>query len=153
MESENKVYRSRISVLLLGLIVTLFLLIVIPTIIKHSYAELRGTIVAFLFMVLVFTGIRYVISGNKLYLKIWFVFNICIINITDIASLERTYNPISSAAASFKRLSIRRKTGWMLISPVREKEFVETLTTINPDIVVHIPSKKGKWWHFLGWDI
>ena len=40
-----------------------------------------------------------------------------------------------------KRLNIHFASGstFWLISPVREKEFVETLKTINPKIEVHIP--------------
>ena len=49
---------------------------------------------------------------------------------------------------------IRFKTGRMfwLISPVREKEFIEALKAINPNINVQIPEKTGKW-RIWDWDI
>jgi hypothetical protein len=118
----------------------------------------------FLCIVFSITGNRAIISGNKLYLKIWFI-PVGSANILDIISIERTYNPISSPAASLKRLCIRFKRGvsysnwatWQsapiwLLSPVKEKEFVEALKTINPAIYVKIVDKQGKW-RFWDWDI
>jgi len=107
-----------------------------------------------LFGILIITGMRCVISGEKLYLKMWFISNRGV-NISDIVLVKRSYNPIASHAASFKRLSIHFKTGgiFWLISPVREKEFIEALKAINPNIYVHIPEKTGKWWRFWDWDI
>ena len=40
----------------------------------------------------------------------------------------------------------------MLISPVREQEFIEDLKAINPDIYVRIPIKEGIW-RIYNWDI
>lgn len=78
------------------------------------------------------------------------------VNISDIISTERSYNPLSSPAASLKRLHIRfwngAKQPYMLISPVREKEFIEELIAVNPDIYIHIPDKKGRW-RIQDWDI
>ena len=155
---EKKVFRSRISVFLLGIILALFFLISIPALIQYSYAGLRGLGVSFLFIVLLFTGMRYVISGNKLYLKMWFISDRGV-NIADIASVKRSYNPISSHAASLKRLEIRLVKGVKnyrypcFISPVREKEFIEELKANNQRIEVCVHEKKGKWWHFWDWDI
>ena len=156
MENEKKVFRSRISVFLLVLIFALCSLISIPALIQYSYAGLRGLGVCFLFIVLLFTGMRYVISGNKLYLKMWFISDRGV-NITDIASVKRSYNPISSHAASLRRLEIRLVKGVnrfpCFISPIREKEFIEELKANNQRIKVCVPEKKGKWWHFWDWDL
>ena len=102
-------------------------------------------------VILVWGGIRYVISGEKLYLNMWFAPNVSV-NISDIASAERSYNPISSPASSFKRLKIKSVKGCWLISPVRENEFVEALKAVNPNIVINIPETKGKW-RIWDWDI
>ena len=75
-------------------------------------------------------------------------------NISDIVSVKRSYNLLASPAFSLKRLRIHFKTGsfdW-LISPVREKEFIEALKAINPDIDVCIPEETGKW-RLWDWDI
>jgi hypothetical protein len=109
----------------------------------------------FLFVVFLFSGMRYVISGNKLYLKMWFIPNGSM-NIMNIVSVERSYNLLSAPAASLKRLRIglgeKAKFPYTLISPVREQEFIEELKKINPDIYFHVPVKKGIW-RIWDWDI
>lgn len=101
------------------------------------------------------TGMRYILSGSELSLKIWFIPG-WRVNIADIRSVERSYNPLSSPAASFKRLRISLKGNanysYLLISPVREPEFVDALRAINPDIQVYVPEKKGIW-RIWDWDI
>ena len=89
------------------------------------------------------------------YVKTW-IFPAKGVNIADIVSVKRSYNPLSSPAASLKRLRIsfkkRAKYPYMLISPVREREFIEALKAVNPDIRVDIPEKKGVW-RIWDWDI
>lgn len=152
---EKKVFRSRISVLLLGLILAIFIPVSLPMFQHKIYSGmciLGGT---FAFIVLLFTGMRYIISGNKLYVKIWMI-PIGSVKISDIVSVERSYNPLSSPAGSLKRLRIgsgkRTKYSYMLISPVREQEFIEDLKAINPNISVHVPIKK-RVWRIHDWDI
>ncbi len=152
---DQKVFRSRISVLLLGFTLAIFIPCTIPMI-KHMI--IPGLYImggSFLFMVILVTGMRYIISGCKLFVKIW---NIPCgsVEIANIISVRRSYNPLSSPAASLKRLSIsldgKTKFPYMLISPVREKEFIEELKTLNPNIFVRVPVKKGIW-RVQDWDI
>lgn len=100
----------------------------------------------FFFIIFIFTGIRYIISGSKLVLKIWFIPGGSV-NIADICSVERSYNLLSSPAASLKRLRIsfmkKAKYPYMLISPIAEQKFIDGLKIINPDINVNVPEKKG----------
>jgi len=151
----KKVFRSRQSVLIIAFILAIFIPCTIP-IIKHMI--IPGMIImggTFLFMVFLFGGMRYIISGDKLLVKIWIIPSGSV-KIADIISVERSYNPLSSPAASLKRLRIglrkSAKFPYMLISPVREKEFIEELKKINPDIYVNIPIKKGIW-RIQDWDI
>ena len=161
---NQKVFRSRISVLLVGFLLAVLIPCTIATIkymIIRSLFILGGLLVLIIFS---FTGFRYIISGNKLCLKVWFI-PMGSANIALIIAVERTYNPISSPAASFKRLRIRFKKGinysnWLtwqcapdwLVSPVREKEFVEELKNVNPSIAVNISDEKEKW-RVQDWDI
>ena len=155
MEKQKKVFRSRISVLLVGFILAIFIPSTIPMI-KHMIISglliMGGT---FLFIVLLFGGMRYIISGNTLYLKIWNIPSGSV-RISSIISIKRSYNPLSSPAASLKRLRldlrISEKYPFMLISPVKETEFIEELKTVNPDIIVNVPPKKGVW-RIQDWDI
>ena len=157
MENQKveKVFRSRISVLLIGFILIIIIPQLIPMIRYKNYEGLYILIGVLAFILFLFTGMRYVISDGKLYVKMWFIPNGSV-NIENIVSVERTYNPLSSAAASLKRLCInfnnRMLFPFWLISPNREQEFIEELKMINPDIQVNIPNYKGIW-RFWDWDI
>jgi hypothetical protein len=152
MEQSSKTFRSRISVLLIGLLAlfTGTCLGILPDAARDSGPGfiLGG---AFLFALFISTGMRYTLSGNSLYVRIWFI-PYGKLTVTDIVSVKRTYNPLSSPAASLKRLRIRSANRFWLVSPVREEEFIEELKAINPEIYVNVPVKKGKW-HIWDWDI
>ena len=107
--------------------------------------------IVFIPVVFILTGIRYLISDNKLYLKLW-KFKIASLNIYEIYSIQRSYNPLSSPAASIKRLKISLIKDFALISPVDEKKFIEELISINPDIKINV-SEKNVCIRFWDWDI
>ena len=144
----KKVFRSRISVLLIVLILTIFIPTFIPMFKYKTYGGLYISGVVLVFIILIFSGMRYVISDGKLYVKMWFIPNGSV-NIADIVTVNRSYNPLSSPAASLKRLCIN---SYWLISPVREEKFIDELKAINPNISVHVPIRKGIW-RFWDWDI
>ncbi|MDR2910193.1 MAG: PH domain-containing protein [Bacteroidales bacterium] len=147
MKTTRKTFRSRISVL-----ITLFILATSMPIFTYGFQITYSIGGVLLFIVIILTGIRYVISDGKLYSKMWFI-PWGSIKIEDIVSVKRSYNPLSSPAASLKRLCIGFGNGkFGLISPVREDEFIETLKTINPNIEINIPETKGKW-RIWDWDI
>ena len=159
---KDKIFRSRFSVLFIGFMLAIFIIAVIPMFQRGIYQGINFLIIVFMFLVFLFFGIRYVISGDKLYLKIWMITSGSV-NIMDIISIKRSYKqPLSSPSASFKRLRIGltgakfgtkgMKFPYLLISPVREQEFIDELKAINPDIQVHVPVKKGIW-RVQDWDI
>jgi len=154
-QKENKVFRSRISVLMAGFILAIFIPSTIPMI---KYMIISGLVImggTFLLVVLMFSGMRYIISGDTLYVKIWFIPSGSV-KISSITSIKRSYNPLSSPAAALKRLRLdlrkSEKYPYILISPVRETEFIEELKAVNPDITVNVPQKKGIW-RIQDWDI
>ncbi|MDR0794617.1 MAG: PH domain-containing protein [Tannerella sp.] len=153
MENKKLTFKSRVS----GLLVIIFLAAFIPLFIKdflnQSFPSMYISGGVFLLMIILLAGMRYIIHNGKLYLKMWFIPNGSV-DINDIISVNRSYNSLSSNAGSLKRLSIYFKTNRMfwLISHVREKEFVETLKSINPYIDFCIPKETGKW-RILDWDI
>ena len=153
MDKTKKVFRSRISVLFSVLVFVPLISVSIPMFLHKIYIGMFILGGCFLFIILLFTGMRYIISDNKLYLKMWFIQH-GIVNIANIVSVKRSYNPLSSPAASLKRLRImfaNNSFGW-LISPVKEKEFIKALKAVNPDIKVNIPDKKGVW-RIWDWDL
>jgi hypothetical protein len=155
MKKTEKIFRSRISVLIIGFLSALFLPICIGLLKNEIYDGfycMSGVLLFCIFFV--FRGTHYIISENILYVKIWFI-PVGNKDITDIESLKRSYDPTSTHASSLKRLEIKfkgRLSSSCLISPIREEEFISELKTINPNIKINVPNKKGIW-RFWDWDI
>jgi len=83
--------------------------------------------------------ITYVIERNTLSIKAFYGLFNSHISIDNIRSVERSYNLLSSPAASGKRLLITEKDGnETLISPAQEEDFIRTLLQINPYIEVKV---------------
>ena len=122
----KKVFKShlRVEIMLLMVMSLLGLFFTYPSVYIFG-----GLLVFFVFFI---SGIRYVISEEKLYVKIWMITSRSI-TISDIISIERSRNSHSSTIVFFKRpyIGIGRK---MLISPVREQEYIDSLCALNPKI-------------------
>ena len=152
MENQKKTFRSRISVLLVLFTLAIFIPTGIRVFSQNSCQAFYGLVGTLLFVIFILCGMRYIISGEKLYVKLWFI-PCGSKDIKDIVSVKRSYNLLSSPAASLKRLNIHVTSSStpLLISPVREDEFIESLKVINPNIDVHIPETTGIW-RFWDWD-
>ena len=152
---KKKVFLSRISLLLVGFILAIFIysfiLVFNSNLLEEKY--IIGAI--FILIIFIFSGIHYTISGNRMYMKIWMIL-IKSVKISQIISIERSYNPLASMASSLKRLKItlekESKYRFLLISPTRELEFIEKLQMINPKIHIQLSNKKAPW-RVLNWDI
>ena len=157
---EKKVYRSRVSVLLLLFITVTCGIVFIPIIRYGGVFNPAGYIVAgtLIFCYAIFFGMSYTIISDRLFVKYFGIITQVNVEISEIISVERSYNPLSSPAASLKRLKICFKKGskikwpYCLISPVREQEFLDTLKEINPDIYIRVNDKKGRL-RIWDWDI
>lgn len=152
MKGKN-VFRSRISVLFLG-----FVWVVFTPFFLSLFGQKpdRGLYIPggiLLFILFLMAGIRYVISEDKLFVKIFWCIPTLRADIAKITAVERSYNLLSSPAASLKRLKITFAKGlpW-LISPDREELFLKELKKINPSMEVNVPRKKGKG-RIQDWDI
>ncbi|HOP12623.1 PH domain-containing protein [Lentimicrobium sp.] len=56
-------------------------------------------------------------------------------DLMSLQSIRPTSNPLSSPALSLKRLELRfRNRETIMISPVKQEEFIELLKSINPEI-------------------
>lgn len=147
-----KVFRSRISVLVIIFLLILFTPILISMLLDKVYQGIVGLGGIVFLIIISFSRTRYIISGEELLIKIFFI-PCGKVNIAKITSVERSYNPISSAAASLKRLQINYNNGrFLLISPIDEPIFIEELKKINPTIIINIFERNGKW-RIQDWDI
>jgi membrane protein YdbS with pleckstrin-like domain len=142
----DEVFRSRVDLWLVVLIVAITIVpLVILMTVQPSRADL-GTrpamiiAVASMALVLLFFGwtyrtTSYTLTDDALFVRCgplnWHV------AYRDIASVERTFNPMSSAALSLRRLEIRYgKRGFVLISPPDREAFIEALRRRVPNLEV-----------------
>ena len=130
----TKRYNSKVSV---GIV--LFLIIVLGStsilmIFKDECLGLLVNLTVVIFIALLFKTTYYIIDHNKLIIRAFVFINIKI-DISEIISIKKTRNPISSPANSLDRLEIRYNTkDTVLISPLRKIEFIENLQKNNPKI-------------------
>ena len=149
---NEKVFRSRISVLFI-------MFLSLPCTIPLSPFGIAVQIlcvmanVLFVFMLLPRT-MFYVISNDTLFVR-WLGIDLESVKICDIIAVERSYR-ITGHAYSLKKLEVRSGHGaqssFVLISPVREHEFLEELKTINPQIAFNVPIREEKW-RIWDWDV
>lgn len=151
---EREEFRSRYSLVLIIIVLTPMIFTIYNFIQKPNYHLLISLFIIG-FVLFIVSGIRYIIVGNRLIFKTWFVHN-GEINISSIEKIERTYLPLSSNAGSLKRLGCKLKKGskypFLLISPKNEERFLERLKQVNPTIEIKVDNKKG-FYRFWDWDI
>lgn len=145
-------FRSRVSVVILVFIfvsiIPIFFLGEPNEEAWIAYSVLGGSIGLVLLMLF---GMRYEIEEDLLTIKLGPI-PYGKINLSDIKAVERSYNPLSSPAASLKRLYVSSEKRDMLISPANEEEFIRILKSKNPNIKIDVVDKKD-WWRFWDWDI
>lgn len=88
-KSGNKVFRSRISILLIVFVLAIFIPVSIPIIQNKVYQGIFVLGGTFFLLMFLLSGIRYIISGSKMLLKIWFIPGWSI-DIADIRSVKRS---------------------------------------------------------------
>jgi len=162
METTKKEFRTRVSVLLIGVMLALCIISAsIFMVLYISYGQLRPMLLYPLpYMLFLLPNGRYIIDENKLYFTSWYIPSGSV-KISNIASVKRSYTLQGSpayfpaSASSLKKLCVCSVDGarW-LISPVKEEEFIQELKAINPDIEidVDVPAKKGLQC-IMDWDI
>ena len=156
---ENEVeykysFRTRYSIIIL-LLFGFLIYYLISEYLKTNIIDLLIMSIAFIIIMIIISGIKYVIVGEKIIFKLWFI-KTTEINVNSITYIARTYNPLSSCAASFKRLELTLEKGnknpYILISPSNEKEFLEVIKKINPNTIIEVENKKGNL-RVFDWDI
>ncbi len=146
-------FRSRISIVLAAIILVAFGLPLVNDADDAAAALMIGAI--FISVCAIFVTINYTISEANIIVRC-LGFKMATIDIARIKSVKRSYNPLSSPAASIKRLEVKfyykGKLETALISPVREAEFLAKLKEINPNIAIKVETKQNVL-HFWNWDI
>ena len=135
-------YNSKIGKELVILFSVVFGIISILIVIDGEYLALLIIAALAVFITTLLKQTYYIIDGNILRIKSWFLVNMKI-DINNIRKIAETNNPLSSPAGSLDRIGIYyNKSSLILISPEDKKGFIEHILKINPKVEVKY-KKKG----------
>ncbi|WP_337042953.1 PH domain-containing protein [Emticicia sp. 17c] len=131
----NHKFYSKISFWLFVPVLCLLVGLQIKSILDTQWIPLVVLLVVTLFILSLLGRTYYLIEDNTLTIVCGFVYKLKI-NVHDIQKVEKTNSPLSSPALSVShRIEIYYgKYDSIIISPQRQHEFIETLTTINKNI-------------------
>ena len=131
-------FRSRVSIFLLVLIVVVCGIPCIFALQENQWQPVVaiGIVVLFVFIMLLDT--RYIIAGNNLYIKIFFIPAAPTMDLTKLMLINKTRSMLSAPACSLDRILLSFSDGSMvIISPRHQKEFIEEILKINPNVQVN----------------
>lgn len=134
----KKVYHSKIGLELI-IPIAIILIIGFKNIIKEpKLAAIIFLAILIVFMIYIFTSIKYTIENQNLNIKAGFLINEDI-NILSIQKISKSKNILSAPAASLDRLEIiYGNKNSILISPKNKAEFIDEIKKINPNFEVNI---------------
>jgi Ca2+/Na+ antiporter len=138
----KKVYNSKIGLELVIPLVLIFGTVFFLTLNEEpSWIGILILLPTILFVVHMFLTTKYTIESDELTIKCGFLFNKTI-DIKTIKKITETNNSLSSPATSLDRLEINYgKFDTVIISPKKKKEFIENITTLNPNVEVKFKNK------------
>jgi hypothetical protein len=123
-----------LAVPVLSLLIGLFFFMVFMKILPGAIIILLCTS----FILHLFTSTYYQINGNQLIVKSSFVVNLNI-DIASIKKITKTNSALSSPAMSMDRIEITYgKYDSVIISPKNKMEFIQEITSINPNIIIEL---------------
>ncbi len=133
----QKVYKSKISYGLLGILLTVFSSVTILLLNEEKAWYLVIFFVClFAFIVQMFVSTKYIIDGTTLKIRSGFLYKLDL-DIQQIKKIEETNSPLSSPAASFDRIEILyNKFDSVIISPKDKHLFIEDILKINSSVEI-----------------
>lgn len=133
-----KIYKSKISLLLLILITFLMAALMLLMVWKESWVGFSLMAITSLFLLHLFVSTYYTIEGSQLKVRSGLLVNLGI-EIGSISKVVKSNSFLSSPATSFDRIEIRyNKFDSVIISPADKSEFVRALKHLNPAIEVNL---------------
>jgi uncharacterized membrane protein YdbT with pleckstrin-like domain len=134
------VYKSKIDTWLACLVFLPLIYPVVESIRTNEYEPLYIMVPVLLFVLYIFTQIKYIIdNAGVLHVKAGVIVNQKV-PVKDIKSVTKTYNPLSAPALSINRLEIKygNNYNYVLISPKERAAFINQLVLLNPNIIVKL---------------
>lgn len=78
----------------------------------------------------------YTIDGEKLHIRCGVLFR-TVLPISQITEITHKSTILSSPALSAKRIGLKYgRTNWVYVSPVNQEQFISSLKSVNPDIII-----------------
>ncbi len=140
-----------LGIILWGAILHAFFKVGLPGILNLELVHLIVQPLILLLVGTIWFGIRYRISDEQLKIMLG-PFTVFRVNVFNIESVERSYNPLSSPAPSLRRINLRlRNRGFLLISPANEQEFIRTLSEMNPNIHNNVNAPTNRLIKLIHW--
>lgn len=114
-----------------------FIFLVVESIQEGKWQGILISVLALLFINLLFFGIRYYVKDHFLFIKNSF-FGTTKIDIHQITKIERTWNMLSSPAPTvFGRIEIYFPKNSIVLSPKNIEDFTKEMLQINPKIILN----------------
>lgn len=134
-----KVFKSKIDLWLLLIIYVPVTVAMVMGIVDKQWEMLAINICIIAVVTYLFTGAKYIINNNILYIKIGAI-QVEKLDIHKIKKIEKTFNPLSAPALSLKRLKLSygESFGYTLISPKEREQFINAILEINPCVEVKV---------------
>lgn len=141
----KKIYNSKIGLELVIPLIFVFGIVLFLTVIeKPNWIGIAILAPVIVFIVHMFLTTNYTIENDKLTIKCGFLFNKTI-DINSIKKITETNNALSSPATSLDRLEITYgKFDSVIISPKQKQEFINDITTLNPNVEVKFKNKRNE---------
>ena len=141
-----------LGILLWGVVLNAFYKFGLPGIVNLKPVHLIAQPLILLLVGTIWFGIKYIITNEQLKIKLG-RFTTFTVEVKNIESISRSYNPLSSPAPSLRRINLKFRNGaFLLLSPANEQEFIKILSEINPNIQNNIIDNQSEGLiKFLNW--
>ncbi len=131
----KKVYRSKIGVEIVAILLIALVSAFYTMVSQHDYNGLPMLVAVTAFIIHLFATTKYTVNNTVLLVQSSFIINKTV-RIRSITKIKGTYNPISAPAASIDRLQVYQDNGSsVIISPKDKNGFVSHLQSLNPNIM------------------
>lgn len=133
------VYRSKIDWWLMALLFLPFGWALVESVLTKDFEDAIILIVIFVVIMVLLLQIKYVVVNGNLEVKTGLL-GTQRIDIREIRTISKTFNPLSAPALSINRLEIKygNNHDYILISPRHRDKFIAELKAVNPDIQINL---------------
>lgn len=131
-------FRSRVSIFLLLLILSVTGIPCIFALMEHQWQPVIAVGGVSLIVLVLLFDTRYIIADKYLYVRYSIIPAMSPFDLTNLMLINKTHSILSAPACSLDRILLSFSDGSMvIISPRHQKEFIEEILKINPNVQVN----------------